>query len=337
MWHIFGHKEEEEGQEESLEKSLDVEILNENCYECDFCKAIHSLHEAPPLSIAKCNECGASNFIPYLIKNYWLYRPLGGGGMGSVYKAVHCSDPTLKFAVKVLPREKKDDPILIEALMNEAKIGYSFGRHPHLIAVTDYGKYQDEYFVALEFTTGMRLDQVIDSPDNINQKYILLWALQLLSAEQHMWDCGYLYRDMKPQNIMIEPSKNVKLYDYGLCIAKDDRSAQESDVVQGSPLYMPPERIVGMEENMTSEIYSIGMVIFHALARKTYYTASGAFELAKKHVTSLRTSSVASKLPSSVNPLIAPVLDKMLAKIPKDRFQSFKESALAIKEIYSKI
>ena len=334
MWHIFGHKEEHQSGEE---KKPDLELLNNNCYECEFCSAIHSLLDQTPLSIAKCPDCGASNFIPYLIKHFWLYLPLGGGGMGSVYKAIYFNNPEWEFAVKVLPRAKKDDPYLIDSLIREAEIGKAFGKHPHLVAVADYGQYQDEHFVALEFSKGMRLDQVIEMSESINQKYILLWVLQLLSAEQRMWDAGYLYRDMKPQNIMIDPKKNVKLFDYGLAVPKDQSHDPNSDVVQGSPLYMPPERIVGMEENMSSEIYSIGMVMFHALARKTYYTASGAFELAKKHVTSLRTSSVASKLPSYTNPLIANVLDRMVARIPKNRYQSFKEVALDIKHIYNKI
>ena len=335
MWHIFGHKSEEVSP--TADVKPDLELLNGNCYECEFCSTVHSLIDQSPLSLAKCSECGSPNFIPLLIKHYWLYKPLGGGGMGSVYKAIYYNNPEWEFAIKVLPREKKDDPHLIEALLDEAAIGKSFGKHPHLIAVADYGHSNDEYFAALEFCEGRRLDQVIDMPEPINQKYVLLWALQLLSAEQRIWDAGYLYRDMKPQNIMIDPDKNVRLYDYGLCVDKNKSYDESSDVVQGSPLYMPPERIVGMEENMSSEIYSIGMVIYHALARKTYYTASGAFELAKKHVTSLRTSKVSSKLPNNVSSHISDILDKMLPRNPANRYQSFKEAAGAIKQAYNKL
>jgi serine/threonine protein kinase len=334
MFHIFGNKTEKHAEKEV---KPDLDLLNGHCYECEFCSSIHSLINAVPLSMEKCSECGASNFIPYLIKHYWLYKPLGGGGMGSVYKALYWDKPDWEFAIKVLPRKKKDDQRLIDALMNEAEIGKCFGEHPHLIAVADYGQYNGEYFAALEFTAGRRLDQIIDMPETMNQKYVLLWALQLLSAEQRIWDSGYLYRDMKPQNIMIDNSGNAVLYDYGLCISNANTTDPESDTVDGSPLYMPPERIVGMAENMSSEIYSLGMVIFHALTRKTYYTATGAYELAKKHVTSLRISSVATRLPISVNPLISPLLDKMVARIPAKRYQEYKDVALDIKKIYAKL
>ena len=335
MFKIFEHKNNKHVVDENYKPDLD--LLNGHCYECEFCESVHSLINAVPLSMTKCPDCGASNFIPYLVKNYWLYKPLGGGGMGSVYKAVYWKNVDWEFAVKVLPRGKKDDPHLIESLINEATIGKSFGTHPHLVAVADYGRYNDEYFAALEFTSGKRLDQIIGMSDEINQKYVLLWALQLLSAEQRIWDSGYLYRDMKPQNIMIDPNGNAVLYDYGLCLPISKSLNPDSSIVDGSPLYMPPERIVGTGENMSSEIYSIGMVMFHALTKKTYYTSTGAYELARKHVTSLRISSVASRLPASTNPLIAPLLDKMIARVPTKRYQSFKDLAVAIKRIYEKI
>ena len=336
MWHIFGGKHSEEADFDGLKPDLD--LLNDNYYKCEFCDAVRDISEGVPLSITKCPNCGSSNFIPYRLKNYWLYQPLGGGGMGSVYKAMHRDDPRREYAVKVLPREKTNDQHLIESLFQEATIGKAFGRHPHIVAVADYGRYQDEYFVALEFCPGSRLDQIIDDLEiNINQKYVVLWALQLLSAEQHIYKCGYLYRDMKPQNIMISPDKKAKLFDFGLCIKIEDATDQGSDMIDGSPLYMPPERIVGMPENMSSEIYSLGMVMFHALARKTYYSATDAFELARKHVASLRTSSVGSKLPSYVSPAIIPVLDKMVVRSPDRRYQTFKEVAEALKDVYGKL
>ena len=337
MWNLFGHKDKDAENFKIKDVKPDLDLLNGNCYECDYCEAIHSLIDAQPLSIIKCDECGSPTFVPYRVKNFWLYLPLGGGGMGSVYKAIHADNPDWVFAVKLLPRGKRNDPHLIEFLLKEAEIGKSFGRHPHLISVADYGKSNNEYFAALEYCDGTRLDQLIDMPDQINQKYVLLWTLQLLSAEQCIYDAGYLYRDMKPQNIMIDHSKNARLFDFGLCITIEKSKNNDSDMVDGSPLYMPPERIVGMEENMSSEIYSLGMVLFHALTRKTYYSATDAFELAKKHVTSLRTTSVKQKLPIFVPPLIADVLDKMLARVPAKRYQNFKEVATDIKKVYNKL
>ncbi|HCE43014.1 MAG TPA: hypothetical protein DET40_05665 [Lentisphaeria bacterium] len=338
MWKIFGGvKKEKELYEGKDDVKPSVELLNGNCLECSSCHTMISLLNFPPLTLSKCTQCDATIFIPYNIKDFWLYRPLGGGGMGSVYKAVHHDYPEMEFAVKVLPRDNKENPHLIEMLIHEASVGKAFGQHPHLTFVADFGHYKDEYFSAMQFCPGQRLDQIIDSQELIPQKMVLLWALQILSAEQRMYDCGYLYRDLKPQNIIIDKEGNAHLIDYGLCIGIEDAHNKDAETVDGSPLYMPPERIVGMPENMTSEIYSLGMVMFHALTKSTYYTATGAYEVARKHVSSLRMANVSSRLPITVSPKIASILDKMVARLPSERYQTYKETAVVIKDVYNSL
>ncbi len=291
-----------------------------------------------PLAIEKCKSCDGPVFVPYRIHDYWLYQPLGGGGMGCVYKSVSAISQGSEFAVKILPRDRINDPYLIESLLKEASIGKSFGKHPHLANVDDYGECEGEYFSAMEFIEGQRLDQLIEATEQISQKYILLWGLQLLSAEQRIYDCGYLYRDMKPQNVIIDGDGNAHLMDYGLCISAEEAAKENSsDSIEGSPLFMPPERIVGAGEGMTGEIYSIGMLLFNAFSKTTYYSASGAFELARKHVSSLRIASVSARMPSSVDPKICALIDRMVARMPSDRYQTYKEAAHVIKEIFDKL
>jgi serine/threonine-protein kinase len=337
MWNIFSANKKDGGSSGPVESKPNIELLNGNCFECGTCHAVLSLMNFVPLSLSKCTQCESPIFTPYNVKDYWLYRPLGGGGMGSVYKAVHYKHPNMEFAVKILPRDKKEAPRLIEALLKEAAIGKSFGKHPHLTAVADYGSYGNEYFSAMDFCEGRRLDQIIESADPISHKYVLLWALQVLSAEQKMFDCGYLFRDLKPQNLIIDKDGNVHIIDYGLCVKIEEATNAGVETVDGSPLYMPPERICGMPENMSSEIYSLGMVMFHAIARKTYYTATGAFEVSRKHVKSLRVANVAGRLPNTVDPKIAEILDRMIARSQLERYQTYKETAMAIKDAYNSL
>ncbi|HBC88266.1 MAG TPA: hypothetical protein DCZ94_15045 [Lentisphaeria bacterium] len=337
MWKIFGasKKEKEDSAAEIADMKPNIEMLSGNSFECSSCHTVLSLASCTPLVLEKCKQCDALNFIPYNIKDFWLYRPLGGGGMGCVYKAINSKYKGMEFAVKILPRDNRTEAHLIDALIQEATIGKAFGRHPHLAFVADFGHYNDEYFSAMEFCEGRRLDQIIESNEAIPQKFVLLWALQVLSAEQKMYDCGYLYRDLKPQNIIIGKEGNACVFDFGLCVKIEDATNKDTETVDGSPLYMPPERIVGMPENMSSEIYSLGMVMFHALARKTYYTATAAYEVAKKHVSSLRMAGVATRLPINVSPKIAEIIDRMVTRMPSDRYQTYKETAVAIKNVYN--
>ena len=318
------------------EQKPDVRLLRDRLLRCTTCLTSLDISSYPPLLFGECQKCGRPNFIPYLVKDYWLYRPLGGGGMGSVYKALH-AETGADYAMKILPRLKKEDQRLISALMLEAETGATFGDHPHITKVADYGKYQDEYFMVTEFVSGKRLDELIDSQIPISQKYMLLWGMQILSAEQHVYNCGYLYRDLKPQNIIIDGYGNVHLIDFGLCMSLDSAANDVSDMIEGSPQYMPPERLVGEPEGMFSEIYSLGMVIFHSLSRKPYYTATTAIDLARKHVSSLRIASVSSRLPINIDPEITEVIDRMIRRNSKERYQSYKETLVALSRIYNRM
>lgn len=311
-----------------------VETLEKGFMACTKCGHDIKLEFTTPLSIDRCPHCETPLFIPMLIKDYWLYEPLGGGGMGSVYHAFHKFNEDVDYAVKILPRERKDDAYLIEALIGEAKICWKLGDHQHLNKVLDFGRSNNEYYAVFEYIEGTRLDQIIDSPIKRPEKQIILWGMQILSAEQHMFDKGFLFRDLKPQNIMIDKNGNVKLFDFGLAMPIDKALNDSSDQIQGSPYYIPPERIVGAGESQHSEIYSLGMVLFHILAKQPYYSADDIKSLVSKHVVSLRVNNMHSKLPHLTNKALVDVIQKMIARVPERRYLTYKDAAAELFKIY---
>jgi serine/threonine-protein kinase len=209
------------------------------------------------------------------------------------------------------------------------------GEHQHLNKVVDFGLDGDEYFAVFEFIEGTRLDQLIDSPVKRPEKQIVLWGMQILSAEQHMYNKGFIFRDLKPQNIMIDKNGNAKLFDFGLAMSIDEALNNTSNQIQGSPYYLPPERIVGTGESQHSEIYSLGMVMFHVLAKTPYYSADDIKTLVSKHVVSLRVNQVKSKLPHKTNPKLVEVIEKMIARLPENRYATYKEVAGELFKIYN--
>jgi serine/threonine-protein kinase len=301
------------------------------CQQCKFEIPMKGLQQ---LRMVECPVCKAVTFVPLQVGRFWLFEPLGGGGMGSVYRAMNPETLDRHYAVKVLSRIEKTKPANIHALLNEARIGKLIGDHPCLVKCVDSGCENGEYFSAMELVVGERLDKRIDRLGRLPEPQVLQIALHILAAEQHIFKCGYLYRDLKPENIIINNEGYAILFDYGLCMPREDALHPKDEFVSGSPYYLPPERLLGKGEDACSEIYSLGMVIYYALSGQTYFDASEVEALAKRHVSKVRLS-VSSKLRGFPEDLVA-VLTKMIRQEPEERFQSFHEVARAIRAIQEK-
>jgi serine/threonine-protein kinase len=310
-----------------------IKDLQNGVVKCENCSEKLEITLENGLEIQNCPKCGSVVFIPKAVKEYWLYKPLGGGGMGSVYKAVSEADGKC-YAVKVLSRANRENDGLINILMNEGEIGGNIGEHKNIIDIVEYGHDDEEYFIASEFVEGERLDFLVKTEGRLSEARSLEIALQILEAEKHILNCGYLFRDLKPENVMIEKDGNVRLFDYGLCVSLENAATvnQTADL-EGSPFYVPPERIMGAAEGEYSEIYSLGMIMFFMLTGRTYYSEAEIRDLIKKHVNSARIASVANHL-THCNPETIKVLDKMIARNPNNRYFDFNLLRTDLKSIY---
>ncbi len=332
MW-FFGNKEEK------ISWPPTVEAFKSRIIHCRNCGAELDFSECEGLTDSACYECELPFIVPYHISKFWIFGICGEGGMGSVYRAISENEEAeCEFAIKLLPPGQSRDPFLIASLLEEARIASTFGIHPHLSPIEEYGDAKGDYYVAMEMIPGRTLDEVIDNEVQIEYKRIIKWILQLLSAEQRICEKGYLYRDLKPQNIIIDDDDNVCLIDYGLCAKLENvEKLNQGDDLQGSPHFLPPERIIGDPEDWRGEIYSLGMILFYCLTKQTYYSPTEISGLIKKHVVSLRFASVQTRLPSNVKKNVADVIDKMIARDPEKRYSSFVELAKELKVIYKQM
>ncbi|MCR4573398.1 MAG: serine/threonine protein kinase [Lentisphaeria bacterium] len=290
------------------------------CPECGHALPLGSLSL---MKFNECPKCHANFFAPQKIKDYYLFEPAGGGGMGSVYKAVSPKYKGRLLAVKILSRDERSNPSNILAILNEARISSRFKDSEYLAACLDSGYDNDEYFTVMPFVSGERLDKRITRLNRLPEQEVIVIALHVLAAEQHIYNCGYLFRDLKPENIIINGQGYAILIDFGLCMTREHALHPDEEYVSGSPYYIPPERLTGSGENASSEIYSLGMVMYQALMGKTFFDAAEIDSLAKRHLSKIRLS-VESKL-DGINPALAKILAKMLAQKQEDRPQSFQE------------
>lgn len=294
-----------------------------NSYPCPKCGKRQKWSDLAPLMMNSCPKCHDSFYMPRKLGDYFLFEPAGGGGMGTVYKAVSNRFPGLLLAVKLITRAAMTDPDAVRALLNECKISAKFQGSEFLAPCLATGCIENETFSVMQYLIGERLDKRIERCGKLPVNEVLAYLRHLLAAEQHIVNCGYLYRDMKPENVMISPEGYAILFDFGLCVPLEEAANPHDEYISGSPYYLPPERLLGEPENMSSEIYSLGMLVYHALTGHTLYDAKGLEELAHRHVTKLRISNQArmQEIPAE----IANTLSWMIGQEPKDRPQSFHE------------
>jgi len=300
---------------------------------CHNCSETIPFSDLIPLSLSKCPKCNKDIFIPKKMDKYWLLEQLGDGGMGYVFKAIDTGTGK-RCAIKILHDKKTEKEQFGNPLRQEAQIGLEISTHANICTIIEYGQLENEYYMVTEFLDGCRLDKLVASGGVIDEEKALLWVLQILSALQHVYNCGYLYRDLKPQNLIVRPDgEDIVLFDFGLCLELEKIERNDGDSVEGSPQYFPPERCDFEKEGMYSEIYSLGMVLYYCLAGKPYYCADTVEELLQQHVRRLRMKSVFEKL-ENCNPDIVALIDKMIKREPTERFQTYNEVYIELDQIY---
>lgn len=298
-------------------------LLHEGVVSCPQC--FSEIEDVKPFTVLACPGCELPLYMPLIIKNYVLYKPLGQGGEGQVYKALRRGKKE-RYAIKFFHRSPNEDENN-NPFIQEGTSGAVVGNHKNLVQIVDYGCENNEYFIVFPLIDGERLDEYIKRKRRLSESRAFNIMVQIIAAEEHICSKGYLYRDLKPENILLESDGNVRMFDYGLCIpiAKASvKHAELTDDIQGSPHYIPPERILGEPEGEFSEIYSLGMLLFHMLNGNTYFNETEINKLIEKHAEEVNYESVRPRLNNCHQKTIE-MIDKMIKKNPADRYQNFQE------------
>ncbi len=247
---------------------------------------------------------------------YRIIKELGRGGMGIVYKA---EDTTLQrvLAYKVLPDTVRDDPKALSAFLREARIAASL-RHPNIVTIFDAGQVGDTLYIAMEFVDGRALHQILDEVGVLPLPKALDILRQACRSLSHAHQQNIVHRDVKPANIMVSHSGEVKLMDFGLAAIVTTASAQVT-TVRGTPYYMAPEQILGEPLSGLTDQYALGCTLFHMLTGRPPFTEG---DVLYHHIHSRSVS------PQSLNPKIPAWLDalilRMMVKAPEKRFPSLE-------------
>jgi serine/threonine-protein kinase len=264
---------------------------------------------------------------PRRLGKYEIVKHIASGGMGSVYKAV---DTTLgrPVAVKVLFAELAAMPVMVERFHREAKAAANFA-HENIVTLLDHGEEDGTHYLVMEFVEGIDLDAYITKKTRVEPEDARRILVQAARALEHAHRQGVVHRDIKPSNFLLTKKDGkllVKLTDMGLARRVDDREFRvtKDGTTVGTVDYISPEQAHDAGKADTrSDIYSLGCTFFHMLAGEPPFAKGSLAERIMGHLKAPPPD--ICKLNAEVPAVFDYILKRMLAKKPKDRYQTPKE------------
>ncbi len=269
------------------------------------------------------------------IPGYKLLGNLGQGAMAKVYRGKQLSLDRM-VAIKVLPRKLSQSTQFIERFYQEGRAAAQLN-HPNIVQAYDVGKAGDYHYFVMEYVDGRTVYDDIIKHKRYNEGDALDLVMQMAGALQHAHEKGLIHRDVKPKNIMITKEGVAKLADMGLARAMSDKEAAEAEQGKafGTPYYISPEQIRG-EVNITpaADIYSLGATLYHMVTGNVPFDGKSPTDVMHKHLREqlVPPDQVNRKLSTG----IAEVIEMMMAKDPKKRYQTCRDLLVDLKAVREK-
>ncbi|MBA4541891.1 MULTISPECIES: protein kinase [Thermoactinomyces] len=263
-----------------------------------------------------------------LAGRYEILHLLGGGGMAVVYKA---KDLLLDrfVAVKVMNDSLGHDPDFVRRFIREAKAAGSLS-HANVVSIYDVGREGDIFYMVMECVEGPSLIEVIRKEGTLTPEKTVMIASQICDALAHAHKNGIIHRDIKPHNILVSPDELYKVTDFGISYTPRASTITQKGYVMGSAHYFSPEQASGGEIHFSSDLYSLGIVIYEMLTGSVPFDGESSISVALKHIHDPVPD------PRELNPRIpeelCQVIMKALEKDPLKRYQTAQEMKQALQQ-----
>jgi serine/threonine-protein kinase len=256
---------------------------------------------------------------------YRIVRRIGSGGMADVY----CAEDThlgRQVALKVLHRRFAQDQEFVERFRREASAAAGL-QHPNVVNVFDRGRHDGTYYIAMEHLEGRTLKEIVESEAPLAQERVVDFGLQILQAAGFAHRHGVIHRDFKPHNVIVDEQARAKVTDFGIARAGASEMT-ETGSIMGTAQYLSPEQAQGHAVTATSDLYSIGVMLYEMLAGRLPFEGESAVSIALKHLSEPPTP--ISQLRPDVHPALESVVMAALAKDPARRWESAEDFAAAM-------
>ncbi len=261
---------------------------------------------------------------------YRIESRLGNGGMALVYSG---TDTLLRrrVAIKVLREQYAADDDFVKRFSYEAQAAAKLS-HPNIVSVFDFGSEDQAYFIVMELVDGETLAEQIAPDARIPEPVAVEYAIQIASGLAFAHRQGLLHRDIKPANILITKDDVVKISDFGIAraVSENTLGVTQPGMVMGSVYYLSPEQAQGLAIDETSDLYSVGVVLFQMLTGTLPFRGDSPVAVALKHVST--PAPAIDPAATGISPALASIVARLLQKAPRDRFGSATELAAALRD-----
>jgi serine/threonine protein kinase len=222
------------------------------------------------------------NIATALEGRYQVLKELGRGGMGIVFQA-HDKQLNEQVAIKILSPLLSNDKEALERLKREVSAARRI-THPNVIRIHDISEISGLHYVSMEYFPGISLKDHIKRTGALSLMQAYNIAGQICDGLEAAHRQGVIHRDLKTQNIIIDPSNQIKIIDFGLARASHLEGMTATGLIMGTPEYMAPEQVSGQKVDERADIYSLGIILYELFTGKVPFTGDSAIAVGFKQM-----------------------------------------------------
>ncbi|HSQ55615.1 MAG TPA: protein kinase, partial [Gemmata sp.] len=268
----------------------------------------------------------------FVIGNYKLLERIGVGGMAQVFLCEHVL-LRKRFAVKVLPPSKADQPAALGRFFREARAASTI-EHANVVRTHDIGQDGSFHFIVMDYVDGSNLLEIVRNFGAMDLGRAVSYIRQIAEGLDHAFRNGIIHRDIKPGNILIDRTGHARLLDLGLARFYNDHTDQltikfDDKIVLGTADYIAPEQVINSHAvDVRADIYALGATLYHLLAGHPPFPAGTVSQKLLWHRT--KEPAPIREVRQEVPEGLAEVLAKMMAKEPRSRYQTPAQVSTAL-------